>query len=180
MMFQEHALLPWLSVAENVSFALKHRRDLSRQEKLERVTRALELTGLRAQSAARIFALSGGMKQRLALARTLAPKPEVILFDEPFGALDALTRERLYDELQRIVAQEKQTAVFVTHNPREAACLADRVIVLTPQPGRICGELPVVLPRPRDFYDPKVASIAGEILSVLRASDLQAQQETPQ
>lgn len=168
MMFQEHALFPWLKVIDNVMFGLHSRQNLNEKEKRERARYYLNMVELGAFENAHIHELSGGMKQRVALARTLAPDPEIILFDEPFGSLDALTRERFYVQIQAIFAKTRKTGLFVTHNVREAACLGDHVIVMSSRPGRITCDLPVPLPRPRDFYDPEVSRIAGHILQELR------------
>ena len=168
MMFQEPALFPWLNVVENVTFGLHYLYHLSASERREKARHYLDMVQLSQFEKARIHELSGGMKQRVALARALAPDPEVILFDEPFGSLDALTRERFYAVLQDIFSRTRQTGVFVTHNVREAACLGDRVVVLTSRPGRIKTIVPIPLPRPRDFYDPEVSKLASHILSELR------------
>ena len=168
MMFQEHALFPWLRALDNVCFGLKYMPQLNEKEKKERAEYLLEMVGLSAFAQARVHELSGGMKQRLALARALAPDPELILFDEPFASLDALTRERLYAQLQDVFSRTKKTALFVTHNTREASCLADRVLILTPRPAQVHQQTIVDLPRPRDFYDPRVSSLAGTILHRLR------------
>ena len=103
----------------------------------------------------------GGMKQRVALARSLAPDPQVLLMDEPFAALDAMTREQLYDDLQTIWSRARKTIVFVTHNVREAVCLADRVVLMSPRPGRIAQEFDIPLPRPRDINSAELASMRG-------------------
>ena len=169
MMFQDHALFPWLTVIENVMFGLKHQQHRSRAEQVERARHYLEMVDLSAFEKARIHELSGGMKQRVALARALAPDPEIILFDEPFGSLDALTRERFYAQIQDIFASTHKTALFVTHNVREAACLGDRVVVLTSRPGRIKCDIAIPLSRPRDFYDPDVSRFGGQILHELRS-----------
>jgi NitT/TauT family transport system ATP-binding protein len=116
-----------------------------------------------------IHELSGGMRQRVALARSLAPNPRVLLMDEPFGALDAMTREQLYGDLQEIWAARKKTIVFVTHNVREAACLGDRVVLFSPHPGRIREEFSVDLPRPRDINSPNLAKHATEITKALKS-----------
>lgn len=171
MMFQEHGLFPWLDAIGNVTFGLRHLKHLTRGQCRETARRYLELVELSGYEHARIHELSGGMRQRVALARALAPEPEIILFDEPFGSLDALTRERFYAQLQAIMAQTQKTAVFVTHNVREAACLGDRVIVLASRPGRVQAVVEVPLPRPRDFYDPEVSRLAGKILHALRESE---------
>jgi len=111
--------------------------------------------------------LSGGMKQRVALARALAPDPEVLLIDEPFPALDALVRARLYTELQEILVRTRKTIISVTHDPREAACLGDRVLVFTGRPGHIKAEITIELPRPRDINDLIVAECAGTVAAQL-------------
>ena len=169
MMFQEHALFPWRSVIGNVLFGIEHQRQLNRKERFERARHYLDMVQLSGFEKSRIHELSGGMRQRVALARALTPEPDIILFDEPFGSLDALTRERFYAQIQEIFLRTKKTGVFVTHNVREAACLGDRVVVLTSRPGRIKREIAVPLPRPRDFYDPDVSRLAGQILGELRS-----------
>jgi NitT/TauT family transport system ATP-binding protein len=135
VMFQESALFPWLDVTGNVMFGLKLVPDLSQAERRERAAHFLDLVGLSKFAKAHVHELSGGMKQRVALARSLAPDPQVLLMDEPFAALDALTRDQLYDDLQRIFMETDKTILFVTHNVREAACLADRVVLMSPTPG---------------------------------------------
>ena len=117
---------------------------------------------------ANIHELSGGMKQRVALARALAPNPRVLLMDEPFAALDALTREQLYGDLQPIWKERKKTIVFVTHNVREAACLGDRVLLFSPHPGRIQEEFVIDLPRPRDINTAGLVGYSGKIMSSLK------------
>ena len=117
---------------------------------------------------ASIHELSGGMRQRVALARALAPNPRVLLMDEPFAALDAMTREQLYADIQRINEARQRTVLFVTHNVREAVCLGNRVILFSPNPGRIREQFVVDLPRPRDINDPALAGLAGEITRALK------------
>src|SRR5262249_42181763 len=114
--------------------------------------------------------LSGGMKQRVALARALAPDPKVLLVDEPFGALDALTRAKLYGDLQEIHQSARKTIILVTHDAREAACLGDRVLVFSGRPGRIKADIAIELPRPRDINDPAVAEFATNIMTQLEAA----------
>ncbi len=168
MMFQEHALFPWLDVLGNVMFSLKLKPDLTNKERREVALYYLQLVGLGGFEHANIHELSGGMKQRVALARALAPNPRVLLMDEPFAALDAMTREQLYGDLQRIYQARKKTILFVTHNVREAVCLANRVILFSPRPGRIRREFSIPLMRPRDINDVAVAQTAGEITAALK------------
>ena len=169
MMFQEHALFPWLSVIKNVMYGLKNEPQFRfRPHKQRDAARSwLKMVHLEEFESALIHELSGGMKQRVALARALAPDPKVLLIDEPFPALDALVRGKLYGDLQDILTRTGKTIISVTHDSREAACLGDRVVVFTPRPGRIKKEIPVGLPRPRDVNDPKVAEYAGQIMTEL-------------
>src|SRR6201982_58677 len=163
MMFQESALFPWLDVMGNVLFGLKLKPGLRAKERREVAEFYLNLVGLEKFSHAEIHQLSGGMKQRVALARALAPNPRVLLMDEPFAALDALTREQLYGDLQKIWETRKKTILFVTHNVREAACLGDRVLLFSPHPGRVPEEFTVHLPRPRDINSVDLAAHASRI-----------------
>ncbi len=168
MMFQDAALFPWLTVLGNVLFGLKLIDGLAAAERRERAEYFLELVGLKRFMHANIHELSGGMKQRVALARSLAPNPSLLLMDEPFGALDALTREQLYGDIQRIWSQHRKTIVFVTHNVREAVCLGDRVILFSPHPGRIREAFSIPLPRPRDINSVDLARYATDITRVLK------------
>ena len=168
MMFQEAALFPWLTVLGNVLFGLKLVKGLSASERREKAEYFLELVGLKRFMHSNVHELSGGMRQRVALARSLAPNPSVLLMDEPFGALDALTREQLYGDIQRIWSQHRKTIVFVTHNVREAVCLGDRVILFSPNPGRIREEFSIPLPRPRDINSVDLARYSTEITRVLK------------
>jgi NitT/TauT family transport system ATP-binding protein len=168
MMFQEHALFPWLDVLGNVMFGLKLKPNLNNKERREVAKFYLHLVGLESFMGSSIHELSGGMRQRVALARSLAPNPQVLLMDEPFGALDALTRENLYGDLQRIWEQRKKTIVFVTHNIREAVCLGDRVVLFSPHPGRIREEFKIDLPRPRDINDGALSAKSAEITAALK------------
>ncbi|HLL27141.1 MAG TPA: ABC transporter ATP-binding protein [Xanthobacteraceae bacterium] len=168
VMFQEAALFPWLNVFGNVMFGLKRTPGLSNRERREIAEAHLDLVGLKAFRRAYVHELSGGMKQRVALARALAPDPRVLLMDEPFSSLDAITRDQLYRDFQDIWQDRKQTIVLVTHNVREAICLADRVIVMSSSPGRIRDEFLVSLPRPRDINSPELASYAQKISAALK------------
>jgi NitT/TauT family transport system ATP-binding protein len=168
MMFQESALFPWLDVLGNVLFGLKLKPGLTAAEGVEVARHYLRLVGLEKCERAYIHELSGGMKQRVALARALAPNPRVLLMDEPFAALDALTREQLYGDLQRIWAERRKTIVFVTHNVREAVCLGDRVVLFSPHPGRIREEFVIELPRPRDINSVELARYATRITATLK------------
>ena len=150
MIFQEANLLPWLSAVDNVAFPLKLRR-VPKRERLEAAARMLELTGLAGFEDRLPHQLSGGMKQRVAIARGLVQNPAVLLMDEPFASLDEQTRMVLGDELLRIWSETRKTVLFVTHSLNEAVYLADRVIVLSARPGRVVDDVPVDLPRPRSF-----------------------------
>lgn len=169
VMFQEPALFPWLDVFGNVLFGLKLKPGLTRKDRRDVASYYLELVGLSRFQHANIHELSGGMKQRVSLARALAPNPRVLLMDEPFAALDALTREQLYRDIQRIWKARRKTIVFVTHNVREAACLGDRVLLFSPHPGRIREEFTVDLPRPRDINSVDLAAHATEITKALKS-----------
>lgn len=168
VMFQEPALFPWLDVIDNVMFGLKLKPGLTNPERREVARFYLKIVGLEKFLHANVHELSGGMKQRVALARALAPNPRVLLMDEPFAALDALTREQLYGDLQRIWEQRKKTIVFVTHNVREAVCLGDRVVLFSANPGRIQEQFKIVLPRPRDINSVTLAEHATEITKALK------------
>ena len=168
VMFQESALFPWLTVFGNVMFGLNLRDDLTKAERQRIAHEHLELVGLNRFANANVHELSGGMKQRAALARSLAPDPQVLLMDEPLASLDALTRESLYADIQRIWSSRHKTIILVTHNVREAVCLGDRVILLTGSPGRIREEFPVTLPRPRDINSTALSSHAAQITAALK------------
>ena len=174
MLFQDAALFPWLSVAENVAFPLKTHH-VKRAARKQRVAELLELVRLTPFADHRPHQLSGGMRQRCALARALAQEAKILLMDEPFGALDALIRDRLHDELERIWRSAGLTIVFVTHSPREAVRLADRVLLMSSRPGRFVQEFEVELPRPRRIESAAVSSLAAKITDrlkeVIHASD---------
>ena len=168
VLFQEHALFPWLDVFDNLMFGLRLKPGLHEAERREVALYYLKLVGLEKFAAANIHELSGGMKQRVALARALAPNPRMLLMDEPFAALDALTREQLYGDIQRIWSGRKKTIVFVTHNVREAACLGDRVVLFSTNPGRVQEQFRIDLPRPRDINSPELAGHATRIMRALK------------
>ncbi|MDR2946083.1 MAG: ABC transporter ATP-binding protein [Candidatus Adiutrix sp.] len=170
LMFQEPALFPWLNVLDNVLFGLSFVDNLTPGEKRNRAEHFLELVGLADCLNFRIHELSGGMKQRVALARALAPDPDILLMDEPFSALDAMTREQLYEDLQKIWQQTHKTVLMVTHNVREAVCLGTRVLALE-RPGRIVADHAVTLPYPRGMNDVALAETAAHISGFLRQSE---------
>ncbi len=167
LLFQEAALFPWLSARGNVELPLKLAK-VARQERRERAQQLLELVNLGSFAKKRPHELSGGMRQRVALARALAQDADVMLMDEPFGALDAMTRDLLHDELERLWAERGLTIVFVTHNVREAVRLGDRVVLLSSRPGRVIQEFPVTITRPRRMDSPDVAQLAATITDQLR------------
>jgi NitT/TauT family transport system ATP-binding protein len=166
-MFQEAALFPWLTVAGNVDLALRLRQ-VPRPERRRRVAELLEVVRLGDFARRRPHELSGGMRQRVAIARAFAQDADVLLMDEPFGALDAMTRDVLHDELERLWRERGLTVVFVTHNVREAARLADRIVVLTSRPGRVSDVVPVPIPRARRIESPEVSDLAGHVVDLLR------------
>ncbi len=168
LMFQESALFPWLTVFGNVDLALRL-RGIPKGERKAEVERLLEVVHLRGFEKKRPHQLSGGMRQRVALARALAQDADVLLMDEPFGALDAMTRDFLHEELERLVQERHLTVVFVTHNVREAVRLGDRVVLLSSRPGRVTAEFPVDIPRPRRIETPEVGVLSTEISQRLRA-----------
>jgi NitT/TauT family transport system ATP-binding protein len=167
LMFQESALFPWLTVEQNVALALKLRK-VPRNLRHERVTELLTLVHLADFATKRPHELSGGMRQRVALARSLAQDADILLMDEPFGALDAMTRDLLHDELERIWRETGATIVFVTHNVREAARLGDRIVLLSSRPGRVARTFDVDIPRPRRIEDPGVSALAADVTKALR------------
>jgi NitT/TauT family transport system ATP-binding protein len=160
LVFQEPRLLPWRTTAENVAYPLEL-AGVAPEERAARVARLLDTVGLDGAAALIPSRLSGGMRQRAALARTLATEPAVLLLDEPFSALDELTRERLNLELLAIAAREGSTVVIVTHSVQEAIFLADRVVVLSERPGRVVADIPVDLPRPRSHGDLDAAVVSA-------------------
>ncbi len=164
LIFQDAALFPWLNVQANVEFGLKVMKK-GRAEREEQVSKLLGMVHLEKFAHSWIHELSGGMKQRVALARALAVDPAVLLLDEPFGALDAITRDLLHEELQGLWLQAAKTVVFVTHNVREAVLLGDRILVMSPSPGRILAEHTVTLPRPRHMDHPDIMPLSRQVLA---------------
>jgi NitT/TauT family transport system ATP-binding protein len=167
MMFQESALFPWLTVSGNVELALRV-KGVGRAERRQRAAELLDTVRLNGFAHKRPHELSGGMRQRVALARALAQDASVLLMDEPFGALDAMTRDILHDELERIWRERELTVLFVTHNVREAVRLGDRVVLLSSRPGRVLNVYDVALDRPRRIDSAPVAGLAAEITDALR------------
>ena len=167
LMFQEHALFPWLTAGKNIELALRL-RGVPKMERRDEAERLLELVRLRGAHGKRVHELSGGMRQRVALARALAQDSSLLLMDEPFAALDAITRDVLHDELTRIWRETELSVVFVTHNVREAVRLAERVVLLSSRPGRVAREWHVGIGQPRRIEDPEVAELSVEITEELR------------
>lgn len=162
VVFQEHRLLPWLTVEQNIRFGLSR---LPEAEKAARTQRQLELVGLTSFAKAHPHQLSGGMAQRVAIARALANQPEILLLDEPFGALDALTKIQMQNEILRIWQAERTTMVLVTHDIDEAIFLADQILVLSSRPGQVKSLHPVSLSRPRDRSSPDFMALRKTIFS---------------
>jgi sulfonate transport system ATP-binding protein len=167
IIFQEPRLLPWLRVADNVGFGLEH---YPRGERKTRVTNALDRVGLTEKARVWPRELSGGQAQRVAIARALVPRPQVLLLDEPFSALDAFTRADLQDHLLDLWADLKPTLVMVTHDVEEAIVLADRIMVMRPRPGRVYEEIPCELARPRDRQSAAFDFVKRRVLAALDRS----------
>jgi sulfonate transport system ATP-binding protein len=166
IVFQDHRLFPWLTVADNIALGLEA-ANVSRAEQHRRVAENIALVGLDGFENAYPHQLSGGMAQRAAIARALVGEPEILLLDEPLGALDSLTRAYLQEELLRIWRQGGVTMIMVTHDVEEAVYLSDRVVVMEPRPGRISAVLPVDLPRPRDRAAAEFIRLKARIFSAL-------------
>ncbi len=162
MVFQSFRLIPWATADQNIGFSL-HGTGLSKPEQADRVRKYIDLVGLNRFSGAYPAALSGGMKQRVALARALAPEPAILLMDEPFASIDAQTRELLQVELMRIWTQRSPAVIFVTHSVDEAILLADRIALMSPNPGQVIETVPVDLERPRWAYDARAEPRYAEL-----------------
>ena len=167
LVFQEPALFPWLTVQKNVELGMRF-RGVAAAERKQKALELLRLVHLEAFADRRPHELSGGMRQRVAIARALAQEADVLLMDEPFGALDAMTRDILHDELEAIWSRRSMTVLFVTHNVREAVRLGDRVVLLSSRPGRVVAEFPIAIPRPRSSDSVAVAEATAKITDALR------------
>jgi NitT/TauT family transport system ATP-binding protein len=167
LLFQDAGLFPWLTAEKNVDLALRLRK-VPRAQRAKRVEELLHAVRLDGFGDRRPHELSGGMRQRVALARALAQESHVLLMDEPFGALDAITRDLLHDEVERMWTETGITMLFVTHNVREAVRLGDRVLVLSSRPGRVVAEFPVEIERPRRLESHEVATLAAAVTDRLR------------
>jgi NitT/TauT family transport system ATP-binding protein len=176
MVFQEYALFPWMTVADNISFGLKMKK-LPKQKIREKVDTLLAKLQLQDFKDRFPKDLSGGMKQRVAIARVLALDPPMMLMDEPFGALDALTRRNLQDELLRIWLEFRKTVIFVTHSIEESIYLADRVVVMTYRPGTVKQIVPVELSRPRDVSSLRFISLQKELASLVMEEQMRYRNE---
>lgn len=167
MVFQEYSLFPWRTVIDNIKFGLEM-KEVEKAERDQIAEKYLEMVGLSSFRDAYPFELSGGMRQRVAIARALANDPEVLLMDEPFGALDAQTRNMMQRELLEIWEKTRKTVIFVTHSVDEAVYLADRIVMLSSRPGRVCEIIPVNLPRPRERTAPEFAGVRRYILGEMQ------------
>jgi ABC-type nitrate/sulfonate/bicarbonate transport system ATPase subunit len=167
MVFQQGALFPWLNAQQNVEFAAKN-RGVAAPERTARARELLTLVGLAGSEGKYPFELSGGMQQRVAIARALALDPHILLMDEPFGALDELTRIEMQNELLRVWAARRKTVVFVTHSIWEALVLADRIVVMAARPGRIVLDRQIDMARPRSRTDPELLKLYEKIWEALQ------------
>jgi NitT/TauT family transport system ATP-binding protein len=173
MVFQEYSLFPWRTVLDNIAFG-PEMRGISRQERRKAAHKYIEMVGLEQFEKSYPYELSGGMRQRVAIARALANDPDLLLMDEPFGALDAQTRNKMQVELLSIWNLSKKTILFVTHSVDEAVFLSDRIVVMSPRPGRIRSVVPVDIPRPRNRTAPEFATLRRDVLSLIEESSKQA------
>jgi NitT/TauT family transport system ATP-binding protein len=170
LVFQDARLLPWRTVLSNVGFGLEHGK-VSARERHDMARAALSLVGLSGYEKRYPHEMSGGQRQRVALARALAVDPDILLMDEPFAAVDALTREALQDELARIHAATHKTVIFVTHSITEAVYLADEVVAITGKPGRLAASISIVTPRPRRHDDPENRHLVAQLRTILGDED---------
>jgi NitT/TauT family transport system ATP-binding protein len=176
MVFQSYTLYPWLTVKENITFGLKL-KGVPQKERDDKARHYLQLIGLEGFENHYPIQLSGGMKQRVAIARALANDPKILLMDEPFGALDAQTRNIMQEVLLKAWEESKKTILFITHDIDEAIFLADSVYVMTARPGRLKKKVPIELPRPREFSvkgTPEFAAYKEELMSLIREESLKA------
>lgn len=173
MVFQEYSLFPWRSVLDNIAFG-PQMKGISKKDRYQSARTFIELVGLQQFEKSYPYELSGGMRQRVAIARALANDPDLLLMDEPFGALDAQTRNKMQAELLTIWERSKKTIVFVTHSVDEAVFLSDRIVVMSPRPGRIKTVVPVSIPRPRDRTAPEFGILRKDVLSLIEESSRQA------
>jgi NitT/TauT family transport system ATP-binding protein len=177
VIFQEYGLFPWMTVAENIAFGL-YAKGLGARQRAQIVEHYIRLVRLEQFADRYPHEISGGMKQRVSIARALAPEPEVILMDEPFAALDSLTRDLLQEEILRIWAETRQTFVLITHNIEEAIFLGDRVLAMTARPGRVKAVVDVDIPRPRDpamrTHDSRFLALKEQLAELLRDEVMRA------
>ncbi len=172
VVFQSISLFPWMTAMQNVEYGLKI-KGINKKERQKQAQKYIDLVGLNGFEKSFPVQLSGGMKQRVGIARAYCNEPEVMLMDEPFGALDAQTRYMMQEELQRIWSTEKRTVIFVTNNIEEAIYLADRIIVLTNCPATVKKEYKIDLPRPRDLVSEEFLALRKEITGILDSSQLE-------
>ena len=173
MVFQEYSLFPWRNVLDNVAFG-PQMRGIPKNDRRELARKFVSLVGLEQFEKSYPYELSGGMRQRVAIARALANDPDLLLMDEPFGALDAQTRNKMQVELLSIWERSKKTILFVTHSVDEAVFLSDRIVVMSSRPGKIRSVVPVTIPRPRDRTAPEFAQLRRDVLALIDEQPFQA------